>query len=124
MPPGASPTVSRGPIAGRRRRDPRSDGSAVVVLGLIDSKPSSAAILRDGRIEAAIAEERLCRMKLASGMPRAAITEVMRLARVSPGDIDQVTVAQRVSVFEPKPIPWKGWFKDQELKTRHFDRVS
>ena len=96
----------------------------MVVLGLIDSKPSSAAILRDGRIEAAIAEERLCRMKLASGMPRAAITEVMRLAAVSPRDVDQVTVAQRVSVFEPNPIPWKGWFKDQELKTRHFDRVS
>jgi predicted NodU family carbamoyl transferase len=42
----------------------------MIVLGIIDSKPSSAAILKDGRILSAIAEERLCRMKMASGMPR------------------------------------------------------
>ena len=95
------------------------------VLGLIDSKPSSAAILVNGKIVAAIAEERLCRMKLASGMPRQAIEQVMELAGVSVAEIDQVAVAQRVSVFEPEPVPWKGWFAgDEELKTYNFDRLS
>ena len=37
----------------------------MIVLGIIDSKPSSAAILKDGMILSAIAEERLCRMKMA-----------------------------------------------------------
>jgi carbamoyltransferase len=96
----------------------------MIVLGLIDSKPSAAAILQDGRILSAIAEERLCRMKLSSGMPRAAISLVMAEAGVSPADIDQVAVAQNVSVFEPDPIPWKGWFDDDELKTRQFDNIS
>jgi len=96
----------------------------MIVLGLIDSKPSAAAILQDGRILSAIAEERLCRMKLSSGMPRAAISLVMAEAGVDAGDIDQVAVAQRVSVFEPEPIPWKGWFDDAELRTRGFDRLS
>jgi carbamoyltransferase len=96
----------------------------MIVLGLIDSKPSAAAVLQDGRILAAIAEERLCRMKLASGTPRAAIAQVMAEAGVTAADIDQVAVAQRVSVFEPEPIPWKGWFDDAELKTRRFDRLS
>ncbi|MFO7679877.1 MAG: carbamoyltransferase C-terminal domain-containing protein [Chloroflexota bacterium] len=96
----------------------------MIVLGLIDSKPSSAAVLADGRILAAIAEERLCRMKLSSGMPRAAISLVMAEAGVSPADIDLVAVAQNVSVFEPEPIPWKGWFDDEELKTRQFDQIS
>ncbi len=96
----------------------------MIVLGIIDSKPASAAILNDGKILAAIAEERLCRMKLASGTPLQAIAQVMKDAGVSPGDIDQVAVAQKVSVFEPEPIPWKGWFEDEELKTRRFDNLS
>ena len=97
----------------------------MIVLGLIDSKPSSAAILIDGRIVAAVAEERLCRMKLASGMPRQAIEQVIQLSGISPADIDQVAVAQRVSVFEPQPIPWKGWFTgDEALKTYNFDQLS
>lgn len=96
----------------------------MIVLGIIDSKPSSAAILDDGRILSAIAEERLSRMKLASGMPRAAITHVMAEAGVTARDIEQVAVAQQVSVFEPEPIPWKGWFEDGELKTRRFDKIS
>jgi carbamoyltransferase len=96
----------------------------MIILGLIDSKPSAAAIVSDGRILAAIAEERLCRMKLASGMPRAAITQVMAQAGVTANEIDHVAVAQKVSVFEPEPIPWKGWFDDKELKTRRFDGLS
>ncbi|MBE2197895.1 MAG: hypothetical protein IAE79_04745 [Anaerolinea sp.] len=96
----------------------------MLVLGLIDSKPSAAAVLQDGRILSAIAEERLCRMKLSSGMPRAAIALVMAEAGVTATDIDQVAVAQNVSVFEPEPIPWKGWFDDGELKTRRFDQIS
>jgi carbamoyltransferase len=97
----------------------------MIVLGIIDSKPSSAAILIDGRIVSAIAEERLCRMKLASGMPRAAITEVMRQAGIGPSDINTVAIAQEISVFEPHPIPWDGWFeKGSKEKTKRFDVLS
>lgn len=95
------------------------------VLGIIDSKPSSAAILIDGRIVSAIAEERLCRMKFAGGMPRTAIYEVMKQAGVAPADVDLVAIAQEISVFEPHPIPWDGWFeKGTKEKTRVFDAVS
>lgn len=97
----------------------------MVILGLIDSKPSAAALMIDDQIVSAIAEERLCRMKLASGIPRQAIAQVMAGASVSPNDIDCVAVAQRVSVFEPEPIPWSGWFNgDDQLKTHQFDRLS
>jgi carbamoyltransferase len=97
----------------------------MIVLGIIDSKPSAAAILCDGHVLAAVAEERLCRMKQASGVPRAAIAEVMAIAGLSPTDVDQVAVAQQVSVFEPEPIPWNGWFDETvALKTAGFDRLS
>jgi carbamoyltransferase len=97
----------------------------MIVLGLIDSKPSTAAVLSDGRILSAIAEERLCRMKLASGVPRQAITEALAVAGVEPGDIERVAVAQKVSVYEPEPIAWSGWFDDvEQQKTFRFDRLS
>jgi carbamoyltransferase len=97
----------------------------MIVLGLIDSKPSAAAILRDNQILAAIAEERLCRMKMASGMPRQAIWQVMADSGISPKDIDTVAVAQQVSVFEPEPIPWNGWFEENTAaKPRRFEYIS
>jgi carbamoyltransferase len=97
----------------------------MIVLGLIDSKPSAAAILRDGRVLAALAEERVCRMKLASGMPRAAIERTLADSGLSPEDIDRVAIAQRVSVFEPEPIPWVGWFDGRDRqKTAGFDALS
>lgn len=97
----------------------------MIVLGIIDSKPSSAAILKDGQILSAIAEERLCRMKMASGMPRQAIQQVMKDAGVTPQEIDLVAVSQRVSVFEPEPIPWNGWFDTKHAgKPRPFEKIS
>ena len=97
----------------------------MIVLGIIDSKPSSAAILKDGQIVSAIAEERLCRMKMASGMPRQAIKQVMLDAGLTAKDIDLVAVAQRVSVFEPEPIPWNGWFDSHHAgKPRPFEKIS
>ena len=97
----------------------------MIVLGIIDSKPSSAAILKNGLIVSAIAEERLCRMKMASGMPRQAIKQVMLDAGLTAEDIDLVAVAQRVSVFEPEPIPWNGWFDSKHAgKPRPFEKIS
>jgi carbamoyltransferase len=82
----------------------------MLTLGLIDSKPSAVAVVDDGRIIAAVAEERLCRMKMAGGMPVAAMDEVLRIAGANSSDVDRVAVAQVVSVFEPAPIAWQGWF--------------
>jgi len=97
----------------------------MIVLGIIDSKPSSAAILKDGQILSAIAEERLCRMKMASGMPRQAIRQVMIDSGISAKDIDTVAVSQKVSVFEPEPIPWNGWFDAKHAgKPRPFEKIS
>jgi carbamoyltransferase len=97
----------------------------LIVLGIIDSKPSSAAILKDGQILSAIAEERLCRMKMASGMPRQAIKQVMLEAGITATDIDIVAVAQKISVFEPEPIPWNGWFDAKHAgQPRPFEKIS
>ena len=76
-------------------------------------------------ILSAIAEERLCRMKMASGMPRQAINQVMADSGITAKDIDLVAVAQKVSVFEPEPIPWNGWFDSKHAgKPRPFEKIS
>src|SRR5687767_6377064 len=81
--------------------------------------------MKNGQILSAIAEERLCRMKMASGMPRQAIRQVMADSGISAKDIDVVAVAQKVSVFEPEPIPWNGWFDSQHAgKPRPLEKIS
>ena len=97
----------------------------MLVLGIIDSKPSSAALLQDEKILSAVAEERLSRMKMATGTPRQSIELVLRDSGVDPGEIDCVAIAQHVSVFEEEPLPWSGWFESEaKLKTRRFDNLS
>jgi carbamoyltransferase len=65
------------------------------VLGISDHYISGAALVEDGRLVAAVNEERLARKKMAMGFPRLSIAEVMRIAGVSPGDIDAVSVASK-----------------------------
>ena len=66
----------------------------MLALGITDGVSSGAAIVSDGVILAAVHEERLCRLKMAYGFPRASIAEVMRLTGASPADLDVVAVAQ------------------------------
>ena len=86
----------------------------MIVLGLIDSKPSTAAVVENGRILSAVAEERLCRKKMATGFPRQAIPEALRIAGVRAEQLDGVAVAQKVSVFQSEPEGWNGWFRGSE----------
>jgi carbamoyltransferase len=90
----------------------------MIVLGLTDSKPSTAAVLVDGVIAAAISEERLCRMKMAYGMPLQAIAAVIEAAKISAKDIDRVAVAQHALVFEPEPKAWDGWFHEGNARSK------
>jgi carbamoyltransferase len=98
----------------------------MLILGLIDSKPSAAAILHEDRILAAVAEERLCRMKMASGFPRQAVSTALELAGVRPEELDGVAVAQRVASFHPEPVPWSSWFEAEgkERRTLSFNRLG
>jgi len=98
----------------------------MIVLGLIDSKPSAAAILHEGKIMAAVAEERLCRMKMADGLPRQAISQVIAQAGLTPAEVDHIAVAQHVKMFSPEPQPWRGWFQEQQktAQKRWFDRLG
>lgn len=68
-----------------------------VILGLSYSYDSGAAVLVDGRIVAAVNEERMNREKCYAGFPKLAIAESLRLAGVTPGQVTQVAVGGLMS---------------------------
>jgi carbamoyltransferase len=63
-----------------------------VILGLSYSYDSGAAILIDGRLVAAVNEERMNRVKMYAGFPKLAIAECLRLAGVTAADVSLVAV--------------------------------
>ena len=67
-----------------------------ILLGFSDaSSGSSACIIRDGIILAAIDEERIRRIKYCGGFPELAIKEVIRIAKIKPSDIDRVAIGYK-----------------------------
>ena len=66
------------------------------LLGFSDaSSGSSACIIRDGIILAAIDEERIRRIKYCGGFPELAIKEVIQIAKIRPSDIDRVAIGYK-----------------------------
>ena len=55
---------------------------------------AAAALFADGHLVAAVEEERLNRIKHCAGFPALAVAEVLRIAGVALGDIDEVAIAR------------------------------
>jgi len=97
------------------------------VLGITDGITCGAAAVQDGRILAAINEERLVRKKMAYGFPSEAIREVLRLAGWAPADVARVAVATRNNYFCDGAREWNGWFdgrRDGTVRSTIFDLAS
>jgi len=87
------------------------------ILGITDGQTSGAAVIEDGRILAAINEERIVRIKLARGFPRESIREVLRITGTDPKDIDGVAIAQVNMEFRDEIEDWPGWFEARDEET-------
>lgn len=81
------------------------------VLGLGTEGDSGAAIIEDGRIIAAINEERLARLKLVTGFPRASIREVLRLSNTSVDELSAVLIGGKDDLLVDELEPFDGWFQ-------------
>ena len=84
----------------------------MLVLGITDGITCGAAVIADGRILAAVNEERLSRLKMAYGFPRQSIAEVLRLAKASPSDVDAVAAATISNHFFDGVKAFDGWLDD------------
>ena len=68
----------------------------VTILGFSEaSSDSSACIIKDGVVLAAIDEERIRRQKHCGGFPELAIKEVIRIAKINPSDIEHVAIGYK-----------------------------
>ncbi len=65
----------------------------MIILGISDHYISGAAIIIDGRIVSAVAEERLARKKMVMGFPWKSIKSAMQTAGVQPKDLTEVAIA-------------------------------
>jgi carbamoyltransferase len=64
----------------------------MLILGINDGHGASACVYRDGQVEAAIQEERRCRVKNWSGIPLRAVDTVLGIAGASTADVDVVAM--------------------------------
>lgn len=84
----------------------------MIVLGLGTEGESGAALVEDGRIIAAINEERISRLKLVAGFPHDSIREVLRLSGRRIEDLDGVLIGGRDDRLQEELEPFDGWFED------------
>lgn len=78
-------------------------------LGLAMESDASAALARDGKIVAAISEERLSRVKGQWGLPWRAIEECLRIAGIRRQDVDfySVVLNKFPSAYFRRPCPFQ-----------------
>ena len=67
----------------------------MIILGINDSHDAVACLIKDGKILAAVGEERVQRIKGVGGFPRHAIEACLKSANVRKKDIDHVAVATK-----------------------------
>ena len=65
----------------------------MIILGIHDGHNASAALIINGELKCAVAEERLSRIKHHYGYPKKAIDMVMKVANITSKDIDKVAMS-------------------------------
>jgi carbamoyltransferase len=80
----------------------------------------SAAVVVDGRVVAAIAEERLDRQKLSRGFPRLAIERTLAQAGLSLAEIDEIAIAWNPTI-DLETVP--GGYLTRRWRTEHLSQV-
>ncbi len=98
------------------------------ILGITDGQTCGATVIENGKILAAINEERIVRIKLARGFPWRSIREVLALSGTDPKDIEGVAVGQVNMEFREEVTDWPGWFEargqDRNLHSAFFNVAS
>jgi len=88
----------------------------LTVLGINDGHTSGAALVRNGKVAAAVQEERLNNIKNYSGAPIGSIEEVYRIAKIHPSETDAIAVVSLNRTYAP--------LKEMPLKIRFFELIS
>jgi carbamoyltransferase len=88
----------------------------VTVLGINDGHNSGAALLQDGKVLAAVQEERVKNVKNYSGTPNGSIEAVLKASSVPPEEVDLIAIVSLNRVYAP--------LAEHPLRVRVFEYVS
>ena len=88
----------------------------MLVLGINDGHNSGAALIEDGRVAAAISEERLKNIKNYSGVPGLTIKKVFDISGLLPQDVDVIAIVSLNRTYAP--------LKETPLRVRIFEKTS
>lgn len=84
------------------------------ILGIGDHVSCGSALVRDGKLIAAINDERLVREKMVFGVPRESIKMILKTHNISPENIDAIAIATKNQHFIGEYKDYKGgWFGDR-----------
>lgn len=89
---------------------------SVIVLGINDGHNAGAALIKDGKVIAAIQEERLRNIKNYSGVPTRAIRKVYEIVKISPHDTTVVSMVSLNRTYAP--------LQEFPLKVRLFYKMA
>jgi carbamoyltransferase len=95
-----------------------------IILGISDGDDAGAVILKDGKLESAVNEERFNRMKMSIGFPKNSINQVLSLSGVEAKDVFHVAMAANTEKFIGESIPNKGWFQESSSISRIRNEIS
>ena len=90
------------------------------ILSISDGMTGGAALIEDGKIIAAVHEERLIRAKMATGFPRQAINMVLEGTHTSPHEIDAIAVATETEFFRDPAVAYDGWLMREQAPLKEF----
>lgn len=82
----------------------------IIVLGITDGHNAGACLLRNGKIEYAISEERISRIKNDAGYPKLAIEKILELSEVNIEDVHSIALAGNFSHEKQFYSNW-DWYK-------------
>ena len=87
--------VHRGALSPALPRRPRARRAVTAVLGICAYHgDAAAALVVDGRLEAAVEEERFARVKHWAGFPRESIRSCLDMAGMTPADVDHFAIGR------------------------------
>jgi len=93
----------------------------VNILGIGDHVSCGSALVSDGRLVAAINDERLVREKMVFGVPRESIRMILDMLSLSPRDIDAIAVGTKNQHLIDHYVDYRGgWFGLQRGKYKQF----
>src|SRR4030065_1425614 len=93
----------------------------VTVLSFSDGHDGGAALIRDGKILAALQEERPLNIKHYDGTPEFSMKEVFKIANVHPSEVDLIAITNLVRVHAPSSLkskPAQGMPEESRIGSR------